>query len=119
MRELLERIEELSERKKTEDERRAAFQKRNPYFDMLLKASDAYDRVKDAIRVSSKKASGNNRLSTYEAKQLMQKGYIEKLYDSDFAGTAYFASFTKKGESVLKNLWDEWAGIAYEDENKE
>ena len=94
--------------------RRAAFKKRNPHFDALVKANKIYDQAEDGIPVSSKKGPSTSYLTPYEAHLLRNKGYLDKDRDSDWKGVSYFANFTRKGVKVLRNLWSEWMDLAYE-----
>lgn len=97
-----------------ENKRRIEFKQQFPYFDAIVKANEIYVRTEDGIPVAGKKGKSKSFLSPYEAHMLRKKGYIEKTRDTDWKGIAYFASFTKKGEQVLRNRWSEWIDLAYE-----
>jgi len=112
---VLEKAKEKLTEDAAEDKRRSAFKKRYPFFDALVKANDVYDKAEDGIPVASKKGLSKRYLTPNEAHILRQKGYVEKVRDSDWEGVSYFAYFTKKGVSMLRNLWDEWMDLAYED----
>jgi hypothetical protein len=112
---MLEKASTILSEDAAEDRRRASFRKRYPHFDALVRANEAYRKSEDGIPVAAKKGPSKSYLSQYDAHMLRQKGYLEKQRDSDWKDVSYFAYFTKKGVSVLRNLWDEWMDLAYED----
>ena len=91
----------------SEDKRRAEFKRQYPYFDALVKAGKL---PAGNIPVSNQKGS-KAYLSPSEAKILSQKGYIEKVMDSDWKNVSYFADLTQKGGKMLRNLWDHWMDL--------